>query len=198
MKKRLGKAFLIILFVGVLLWLPVSAVMDLMNKKDLHTIRLDGAFEVLELEHSINGLIPIGTDYYYIGVKEESGDAYIIKASKKWLKNNFGSDYMAIDPEGVEITALAKKVSDYKTSDELNSRASQVDGIQYPLGTEYCLDVAYKVTAVLKLVIFTLSVILIVTGIYIVKNKGDVKPILAKCWIAVMIITIVLFIVVIR
>lgn len=198
MKKKLGKVLLVILFAAVLLWMPVSAVMDLMNKKDLHTVRLDGAFEVLELEHSINGLIPIGTDYYYIGVEEESGDAYIIKASKKWLKNNFGSDHMSIAPEGVEVTALAKKVSDYKTSDELTSRASQADGLNYPLGTKYCLDIGYKMDAALKLVVFTLFVFLIGTGIYIFKNKGDVSPALAKCWVVVMIITVLLFIGVIR
>ncbi|MGN0402216.1 MAG: hypothetical protein ACI4HQ_08160 [Acetatifactor sp.] len=153
--------FLILLFAGLLIYLLLSAVLDLTNKKDIHTVTIDGAFEVLELEHSINGLIPIGTDYYYIGIEEETFDAYIIKASKKWLEKNFDSDYMAINPEGMQITALAKKVSDYETARELQTRAAQIEELQYPLGTEYCLDLGYRQTAIVKLLLIVWLVLLL-------------------------------------
>lgn len=54
--------------------LLVSAVLDLTNKKDIHTVRIEAVCKVLELEHSINGLIPIGTDHYYIGIEEDTMD----------------------------------------------------------------------------------------------------------------------------
>lgn len=75
MKKKLGNVFLLLLFVGLLAYLLVSAVLDLTNKKDIHTVQIETACKVLELEHSINGLIPIGTDHYYIGIEEDTMDA---------------------------------------------------------------------------------------------------------------------------
>lgn len=61
MKEKLGNAFLTLIAIGLLLYLLISAVLDLTNKKDLQTVKLDEAFSLLEIEHSINGLIPIGT-----------------------------------------------------------------------------------------------------------------------------------------
>lgn len=192
MKKKLGNAFLILLFVGVLMYFLITAVMDLTNKKDLHTMNLAGAFELLEVEHSINGLIPVGTDYYYIGIEEASYDAYIIKASKKWLEKNFDSNHMAKEAGGIRITALAGKVSDYKISRELYSRVVSMEELNYPLGTEYCLNMGYMTDAMIKLMVVVLCVILVITGIYFVKNKGEVKSLFAKCWLVGMIITILL------
>ena len=198
MKDKLRKVLSILFLVGMLMYLLITAVLDLTNKKDLHTINLAGAFEILRVEHSINGLIPIGTDYYYIGIEEESYDAYIIKASKKWLGNNFDSNHMAKDANGIWITALAGKVSDYKISRELYSRTAELEGLKYPLGTEYCLYAGYKSTAIIKLIVFVLCIILTITGIYFVRNKGQVKPIFVKCWTVVLIITVVLLIVCLR
>lgn len=198
MKKKLGNVVLVLFFIGILLFLLSTAILDLTNKRDLHTVKIDGASEILELEHSINGLIPIGTDYYYIGFEGESYDAYIIKASKKWLENNFDSNFMAKKSDGIQITALAKKVSDYKTARELYSRATQIEGVNYPLGTEYCLDMGYKANAITKLIIFSLIIFLAFTGVKFVKNKGEVKPWFVKYWIIVLMVTLVLLLGVIR
>lgn len=196
MKKKLGNAVLILFYIVMLMYLLITGVSDLTNKKDLHTVNLAGAFEILEIEHSINGLIPVGTDHYYIGIEEASYDAYIIKASKKWLGNHFDSNHMAKDAGGIRVTALAVKVSDYEISRELNSRATQVEalmeGLHYPLGTGYCLNMGYKAEAIAKLIVFVLCIILTITGIYLVKNKGAAKSLFAKCWVAVIFITIIL------
>ncbi len=192
MKKKLGNAVAILFFVGMLIYLLITAVLDLTNKKDLHTINPAGAFEVLEIEHSINGLIPVGTDHYYIGIEEESYDAYIIKASKKWFEKHFDSNHMAKEAGGIQITALAEKVSDYKISRELHSRAVSIEGLNYPLGTAYCLNMGYKTEAVLKLIVVVLCVALTITGIYFVKNRGVVSPLFGKCWLVALIITLVL------
>lgn len=198
MKKKFGNVVLVLFFIGILLFLLLTAMLDLTNKRDLHTVKIDGASGILELEHSINGLIPIGTDYYYVGFEEESYNAYIIKASKKWLEDNFDSNYMAKKSDGIQITALAKKVSDYQTARELYSRATQIEGVNYPLGTEYYLDMGYKANAITKLIIFSLIIFLAFTGVNFVKNKGEVKPLFVKCWIIVLMVTLVLLLGVIR
>lgn len=189
---------LILLLVGLQIYLLATSVMDLTNKKDLHTVTLDGAFKVLELKHSINGLIPIGTDYYYLGINGDTYDAYLIKASQKWLNNKFGSDHIALDVNGVQITGLAKEVSDYQASREIEKQLSRLEGVNYPLGKLYCLNLEYRLTAVLKLIDFALILASVIMGVYISGNKGDVKPIYGKLWIAVMVIALVLLIGIIR
>lgn len=79
MKEKLSNAFLIIIFAAAIGYLMVTAVLDLTNKKDLKTVSVDRASEILEVEHSINGLIPIGKDHYYIGVSPNSNDALLQK-----------------------------------------------------------------------------------------------------------------------
>lgn len=193
MKEKLRNAFALLIIVGLFMYFLITAVLALTNKKDLHTINLAAAVEMLEVEHTINWLIPVGSDHYYVGIEEGSYDAYIIKASKKWLGNHFDSNHMAKDASGVQITALAVKVSDYKISEELSSRAAQLEGLNYPLGTDYCLNMGYKAEAIIKLIVVFSCVFLIITEIfYFSKKKGEVKPIFVKCWLAVLLIMVVL------
>lgn len=193
MKNIIGNIVLYILGVGILIYLLLTSIMDLTNKKDLHTVTLDEAFEVLQLEHSINGLIPIGTDYYYVGINKDTYDAYLIKSSKKWLSNNFGSGYKALDSNGVQITGLAKEITDYQTSRALGARLIQLEGVNYPLGALYCLNLEYKLTAILKLIDVALLITMVITGVYI-KNKNDVKPLYVKLWLGGIVISLALLI----
>ena len=70
------------------------SIRDLTNKKDVHIVTIHEAYAVLELEHWINGLIPIGTDYYCFGIDDDASNAYLIKSSKKWLKEIFDFEIM--------------------------------------------------------------------------------------------------------
>lgn len=196
MKNKFAIIFLIILGLYVLIHLSVTSIMDLTNTTDVHTVTLDGAFEVLELEHSINGLIPIGTDYYYLGINEDTYDAYLIKSSKKWLKTNFGSDYTALNPNGVQATGLAKEISDFELSRELETRLSQVEGVNYPLGQMYCLHLQYEFDAIFSLIVVVLAIFVIITGIYIFKIKNSVEPVFVTLWTVVMLIALVLLLIV--
>lgn len=88
MKSKIQNAALILLlvvFAGYLLW---SGISDLTNKQGVYTVNLDECYEIFEVEHSINGLIPTGTDYYYLGF-DEQGSCCIINASKGWYAENF-------------------------------------------------------------------------------------------------------------
>lgn len=198
MKGKIGKIFAIVIFSGFLLYQLVSGIADLTNRKDLHTVRLAAAVEILQVEHSINGLIPIGTDYYYIGIEVDSEDAYLIHASRNWLKKNFGSDRMSPRTDGVKITALAKKISDYKVADELYARAAQIEGAEYPLGTGYCLEVSYRLMAFLKLALFVLSLGLLLSGVYLVRKKDTINKKFTLFFIGALCAALVLMLVVIR
>lgn len=194
MKKKLenGNAVLALIVIGLLLYLLIPAVLDLANQKDVHTVKLNGAVSVLEIEHSINGLIPIGTDYYYLGYEDESNNAYVIKASKHWLDKKFDADYRALDQNGVEITALAKKVSDWHTSQELAARLSQMGELNYPIGAENCLVADYKKNAIVRLIDFVLLLCVAVTGLYIFSNKYDIKPVYIKVWCIGLLVSLML------
>ena len=148
MKEKARNGILILLGVGVLVYLFATAMIALTDRQNVHTVTIHEACGVLELEHSINGLIPIGTDYYYLGVDDETGHGYLIKGSKKWLEKNFDENYQSLQPGGVQIKGLVKTITEYKLERELTDRLSQLDGLQYPYGVLGCMDLNYVRTAV--------------------------------------------------
>lgn len=173
------KLFLGVLMVlGIAAYLIITAILDITNKEDLHTVNIDMATEVLEVEHSISGLIPMGTDHYYIGINEDTAEAYIIKAPKKWLKENFGVDKMARKAGGLDITALAKSITDSETRNAISSNVSQVDGLSYPVGTNY-LDTGYKSKIVTKLILFAGMLFLAISGFVIMKKGRESSRVLS-------------------
>lgn len=154
-------AFVVIFFSG---YLAVTAVQDLTNKEDLHTVNLVFGTELLELEHSINGLIPIGTDYYYLGI-DENYDAYTIRAPKNWAEENFSNfDPDAEEYTTVEITGLVKGISDYDVSKEIQSTAAELEDMEFPLGATQCLELSYIKDAWMRLFAGILLLILSLTG----------------------------------
>lgn len=197
MKRKVGDVVLIIIGAGLLIYLLFSSIIDLTNRSDIHTVTIDSAFEVLQLEHSINGLIPIGTDYYYIGIEEDTYNAYLIKGSEKWLSNNFDSDYKALNTDGVQVTGLAKEIHDYRTEKEIETRLSELEGINYPLGMSYCLDLGYKFFALFKFIDAVLFIAVIIAGVYIYKFKNNVKPLYSKLLLAVIMTALIMLIVII-
>lgn len=197
MKEILKKIFLVILclmFVGYLL---VTAIMDLTNRNDIYTLKVDGAVEILELEHSINGLIPVGTDHFYLGIEDGTGKACIIKASKNWYKKNFDENGYALSPEGLTVTSLAKKAGKYDVERELKSRAAQFDSLDFIIDPSYALDLSYKLNAILKLVLLALSGVIIWFGIRIAKAKDTVSKPVVWTFTGILIIYLITLLIVI-
>lgn len=194
MEKKLNGIVMEFVIVGIFMYLFISAVMDLTNKQDLHTVHINAAFEMLGVEHTVNGFIPVGTDYYYVGIEQETGYAYTIKASKKWFRKNFASDNMALDANGMQLTALSREIRNSELSEELTSLALQIEGVDYPLGITYCLDVEYKSTAIKKIILVFVLAFLAIAGVYIINNKDIVEPIYIKCWLAALVISLVLLV----
>ncbi|MDE5754106.1 MAG: hypothetical protein K2H89_06155 [Oscillospiraceae bacterium] len=192
MKKILRTVLVAIVIVLLSGYLAVTAVMDLTNKEDLHTIRLVFGMEFLELEHSINGLIPIGTDYYYLGIDEDY-NAYTIRAGKHWEEENF-SDF---DPDAeeyttVEITGLVKKISDYDVSKEIQSTAEELEDMEFPLGATQCLELTYIKDAWMKLLAGILLLIISVVGFVAHKLEIQVPKIASVIFGIVLILEMIL------
>lgn len=201
MKKKLQTVVLTIFVIVVIAFLAITGIKDLTNKDDLYTVRIDAGAEILAVEHSINGLIPIGTDHYYWAINEETMESYVILASKNWGNDTFDEDGYTINSKGTEITGLAKKITDHDILSEITDVLDQVDeGIEltYPAGRTSSLDLNYKKNAYMRLVSATLILILSIVGV-IYRNKVDeINPKLTKIYLVVLIVAMILMIVAIR
>ena len=192
MKEGLRKfliVFILVIFVGYLL---VTGIGDLINKKDVYTVRLDECVEALAIEHSINGLIPVGTDHYYVGVNDETGEACYIKASKGWYKKNFDGNGYSNTSGGLTITSLAKKASDYEVEKELVARAEQLEGLDFTIPANYSLELDYKFNAICKLALLVIAGILAFVGVKIVRNNGNIKSGAGKAYLVACVIFLIL------
>lgn len=201
MKKKLQTVVLTIFVIVVIAFLAITGIKDLTNKDDLYTVRIDAGAEILAVEHSINGLIPIGTDHYYWAINEETMESYVILASKNWGNDTFDEDGYTINSKGTEITGLAKKITDHDILSEITDVLDQVDeGIEltYPAGRTSSLDLNYKKNAYMRLVSAALILILSIIGV-VYRNKVDeINPKLTKIYLVVLIVAMILMIVAIR
>lgn len=201
MKKKLQTVVLTIFVIVVIAFLAITGINDLTNKDDLYTVRIDAGAEILAVEHSINGLIPIGTDHYYWAINEETMESYVILTSKNWGNDTFDEDGYTINSKGTEITGLAKKITDHDILSEITDVLDQVDeGIEltYPAGRTSSLDLNYKKNAYMRLVSAALILILSIVGV-VYRNKVDeINPKLTKIYLVVLIVTMILMIVAIR
>lgn len=129
---------------------------------------------------------------------ESANEAYLIKASKRWMNGGFDYNYKAIEPSKTQITGLAKEVTDYQTSSELSDRLSQLEGVNFPLGTLNCLSINYKRIAILKLIDVVMFIFVVISGVYIFNNKDNIRPLYLKIWILGMMAPLVILIGIIR
>lgn len=197
MKNKIGNICLILLGIAAMAYLAITAVMDLTNTADVHTPVISSATEFLEIEHSINGLIPIGKDYYYLGYDEENDSIYVIRGPKNWGAKNFTDDAMSINPGGLKVSALAKRISDFQTRDNIRLNLSEVPDEVFPVGKDACLDLNYKLNAILKLVDFALFIFVIVGFLKIRKMEDKSSP-LAKVVFVAFMVALALMLVVLR
>ena len=169
--------FFVVLYIGFFL---VTGISDLTNKEDLHSVNIDMAFEAFEVEHSISGLIPIGKDYYYVGMDTDAMEYYVIHAPKKWLEENFNDSAQSLEAGGLNITALSKEL-DYEIATEMSSAAQQLGNAVFPYGASNCLELSYKSDAILKLVTLALTILVALATLWYSKlpEKGIGGKILA-------------------
>ena len=195
--RKILAALLVLAFVGYLLG---TGIYELVNTKDRYTVNIDECGEILEVENSINGIIPTGTDHYYVGLDRDSGEAYILQATEKWYEKNFDQDMTAVAAGGLEVTALSKRVNDYEVRNELESRVNSIkgSGVQFPAGTEHRLDVSYKVKAFGKLAIVLLGVVLAAIVIWVAKSGRSGNKVIGGVVLVISVLLLFLILQVIR
>ncbi|MCR5418258.1 MAG: hypothetical protein K6E84_05020 [Lachnospiraceae bacterium] len=193
MKEKAKKLFLILIVVMVVGYLLVTALLDLTNKKDIYTVHADEGAQVLEVEHSINGLIPVGKDYYYVVVDDATMQACIVKASKRWFNKNFDENGMAVSPGGVTITSLAKNIDDFDVRDEIERRASSIEGVSFAVSPDNSLVLSYKQDAVEKLLVLLMTAAMAFGVMKIAKREEEVPAIVRKLCLVAVILYLVFF-----
>jgi len=177
MKNKFLKSLLIIIlvvsFIDVFF---VMSIIDLLNTRDVCEVNLEAAGELLIVENSINGIIPTGKDYYYIGLGNE-GDIYTIHAGKKWLSDNFDENGIAYS-DSITIKGLAKRASDYDVEKEIANRANQFaneSGYNLALEPGYVVELNYVADAIIKL-IAGFFILLVGIIIEVFRKRGDEFP----------------------
>lgn len=162
MKNKYLKGFLMILLAVVFIcYFFVMSIADLTNKDDVHETKIDAAGQLLVVENSINGIIPTGKDYYYIGINEDSGEVYTIHAGKNWLKKNFDSEGFA-KGNGVSVKGLAKSAEDYEVRHELVNHTNELEGLSFALQAGDVLEINYVQDSIVRLIAGTLLIALII------------------------------------
>lgn len=155
---------LLVIFACAAIFMLVTGIMDLTNKKDVKNEKALFAVEVVEVEHRVGGFIPLGKDHYYLAGNEDG--AFLITTSKSWYEKNFNSDGYSKKETGVNVKGLAKDISDYETRNKIESEIQENIGeVSFIISEKKAIDVYYKLGILLKFVFIFL--VLIVGGILV-------------------------------
>lgn len=191
MKNKYLKGFLMIFLAFIFIaFFFVMSIMDLTNKKDVYETKIDAAGQLLVVENSINGIIPTGKDYYYIGINEDEGSFYIIHAGKNWLEKNFDSEGFA-KGNGVSVKGLAKSAEDYEVRHELVNHTNELEGLSFALQAGDVLELNYVRDAVIRIIAGALLIAIAVIAFAVSKRKDTVPSWVSKVITAVVILAIV-------
>ena len=202
MKTKLKNTMILLIFlIGVIV--IFRDVTDLWNQRDLKTIQVKAAYEILEVSHSIDYLIPTGKSHYYLALTEEGNEVagYVVRASRKWAEQNFEGNYLAKSEDGVTVTALSKEINGkykYAINDKITEMTSALEGssitLRLPIGRTNYLETGYRWKAIFKLVTLLLIVSEIIIGIFLAKRAKEAKTWFMTVYLVAVIFTVLLFI----
>lgn len=131
---------LVAAFIGVFF---VTSILDLTNTKDVQTATIDRVEPLMVLNHSINGIIPTGKDYYYVGIDESQGKIYALHVEKNWRADYFDSTGAAIG-NGVSVKGLSKRPNDFEAEQGIAQKISMIANAEAGNGYVLALE-PYKV-----------------------------------------------------
>ena len=183
MKKEVRKFIVIgILYAGFIVLLLFRGIGNLTNKDDLRTIRLTFATQTLYYEHSLSGLIPIGTDYYFIGYDDIHNKCYLILDNKNFLEKNFDEDGYAKNSDGVVVKGLVKKIDDYEVQDRMWQVMSGIENATVDTAKGQCIATNYIGDSICKIVLAIISIILYLWAFLIIKKDKKKEDLMVKLW----------------
>ena len=172
-RKKASLIFFIILMLAAVAYMLITGVRDLTDQSGICEGDIDMATKGMVLEHSINGLIPTGMEYYYIGLNSEDGRVYLIRAGKHWFDDNFEEATYTAKAGHLKVSGRLKNV-DYDVSREIASRFAELDGSEctFVTGSSQCYNLIYKSDAIKKIIC---AVLMILTAVILALAalKGD-------------------------
>lgn len=173
MKKVKNILLIIFYFAFSLIFLGLG-IYKLCGFSNTYQTTLVGAVEFFENEHSIDGLIPIGTSYYYLGITDDNGFV-IVQANQNWLNDNFDSEGYAKNTPGVtvkgEITRLPSDAQSY-AAETLTEYLAEYTDYNIPLGQKSYMNIFYIDSAVHSVIVGSLMLIAGIAVAVISKNEA--------------------------
>ncbi|MGN0536876.1 MAG: hypothetical protein ACI4M3_02730 [Acutalibacteraceae bacterium] len=168
MKKTATNIFLVLVYIAVVGYLLFSGIYDVCGFNKYYETKIVAASELFETEHSINGLIPVGTDYYYVGLTDDE-KFVVMRASKDWLSKNFDENGIALSEDGLTVKGTLKSLS-YNERGMVEDSLGDYQNISI-LGTNQSLDIMYFDVAVHSIISGSLLILCGIAGLLIWKNQ---------------------------
>lgn len=106
------------------------------------------------IEHLLNGVLPIGNEYYYRVYSDDLGSMMIIRAGKDWYDRNF-TDYQSNNPDGVLVTGYVRSLESEVSQSMESYRNSlrQKAGLPVLLQSKLYVDCLAIKVSVMELII---------------------------------------------
>lgn len=130
--------------------------------------------EIMAYEHTMNYLIPLGTEHFFLIFNEDGSKCMVLRADEKWAEEfDARTGY---SQTGVMVSGLVKSL-DYEVRYDLQERVAELkrEGISLEVSF-YCVDGLTKTYAMLNVLAGVLAIVLEI-GFTIVIKKQQTKTI---------------------
>lgn len=182
MKKKTAVIITLLMFGGWTLWSLISGIIGLsksefadvslhMEKGKLCEVEVDYATRVYTIEHTVNGLIPTGKEYYYLAGTEDSEIPLLIKQKSSWYDRNFDEDGVAYST--VTVVGEVKRF-DSDSGSELRTVKSKLAELGVEISTDKYISGNYKTPYILRLVSALLMLAASAGFVVIITRKGSI------------------------
>lgn len=198
MKAKFGMAVLILMAVGITVWCLASGISGLSKsqteapsrysqKGDLCEFEVSYAKEVYEIEHKINGLIPFGTEHFFLVLIDDDLAPMLVKANTSWFSDNFTED-----GEPKKTVSVTGEVVEFER--DFQSSISEINMQLAPTGqsisTSSYVDAIYLTRYIMQLsigiVLVTVCAAVIVMIMVHGRSRAAVNALTVYCSVAVL------------
>lgn len=182
MKKKTAVIITLLLFGGWTFRSLISGIIGLSKsefaavsvnteKGKLCEVEVDYAARVYTIEHTLNGLIPTGKEYYYFAASEDSEIPLLIKQKPSWYNKNFDGDELAYST--VTVVGEVKRF-DSDSGSELRKVKSRLAELGAEISTDKYISGNYKTPYILRLASALLMLAAAAGFVVIVARKGSI------------------------
>lgn len=168
MKEKIKSILGILFYIIVVAYFLISGIYDICGFNTYYNANIIAASELFETEHTINGLIPCGTDYYYVGLTDDQR-LVVLRASPDWMSGNFDEDGYALPEQGVPVKGTLKRLS-YDEQGAVEDALKDFQDFNV-MSTTQSLNIIYFDIAIHDIIAGSLLLIFGIFGLIIWKNQ---------------------------